>query len=95
MTEDEIFVWAQREGAEVADLLADLSTQYELVRMLPDGSIAGLSKLAYTTGIFLGLNRIGWGARFCFNDRALALRRFGELQSEDDRPAGFIARRGG
>jgi hypothetical protein len=87
MTESEI--------SETAELMADLSTQYDFVRMLPDGSLAGLSRLAFTTGIFLGMTREGWGMRFCFEDPRLALQRFAELQSEDDEPAGYIATRRG
>lgn len=62
-------------------------------RVLPDGSIAGVQRLMFTTGLFLGCTAWGYGRRFCFKSDALAMRRFAELQSEDDTPEGWHARR--
>lgn len=75
------------------DLLAWLKSQYLDVRVLPDGSIAALCELITTRSIILGVTRDSWESRFCFRDRTLASVRFAELQTEDDVPAGFIARR--
>lgn len=80
-------------NAETADLLADLSGQYELLRVLPDGCIVGLHRLMYTTAIYIDLNQWGFERRYCFDNRTLALQRFAELQSADDEPAGYTARR--
>jgi hypothetical protein len=66
---------------------------YREVRVLPDGSVAALADLLYTRAIVLDCDLIGYGARFCFKDKALADQRFAELQSADDVPEGFIARR--
>jgi hypothetical protein len=62
---------------------------------LPDGSIAALGELMFTRAIYLGCHHYGWQKRFCFSDRSLANKRFAELQSEDDEPQGYIAKRGG
>lgn len=78
---------------EIAEIAAELRQSYREVRILPDGSIAGLLDLMFTRAICLSMNRDGYGARFCFEDRALADRRFQELTSEDDVPEGFTARR--
>jgi hypothetical protein len=75
------------------DLLAQLRQDYLAVRLLPDGSIACLGDLLYTRAIILGADRYTWSHRFCFADRLLANKRFLELQSEDDVPAGYTARR--
>lgn len=75
------------------ELLEWLGTQYDTVRVLPDGSIAAKHRLLYTTAIHLGLDRWGWGKRFCFECPQRALEAFQALQSEDDVPEGFIARR--
>ena len=64
------------------------------VKVLPDGSIAALGDLLFTRAVHLGCHDFGWTSRFCFEDRALADKRYAELQSEDDEPAGFTARRG-
>lgn len=66
---------------------------YIAVRILPDGSVAALRDLLYTRAIFLGCDICGYARRFCFEDRALADQRFAELVSEDDEPAGWVARR--
>lgn len=74
-------------------LAEELRGDYLAVRVLPDGSVAGLLDLFFTRAICLGMNREGWTRRFCFADRALAFQRFLDLQSEDDVPAGFVAQR--
>lgn len=66
---------------------------YAIVRALPDGTIAALHDLMYTRAIYLDCNDHGWHTRFCFEDRQLATQRFNELQSCDDEPQGYIARR--
>lgn len=62
-------------------------------RELPDGSVAALVQLFTTTAIVLGCHGFVYESRFCFADPALARQRFAELKSEDDEPAGYIARR--
>ena len=64
------------------------------VKVLPDGSIAALGDLLFTRAVHLGCNNFGWVNRFCFEDRSLADKRYAELQSEDDEPIGYTARRG-
>lgn len=64
-------------------------------RVLPDGSVAALQDLLFTRAIVLGCTRDGWAQRFCFEDRSLALRRYAELEAEDDVPAGSVATRQG
>lgn len=80
---------------ELAQRLADelLAQGYLMTRVLPDGSVAGLQRLLTTTGIFLGMTPWGFESRYCFHDRRLAVERFEQLQSEDDIPAGWKARR--
>lgn len=63
-------------------------------KVLPDGSVAALHDLIFTRSIILGVNADTWVSRFCFKDRDLATRRFADLQSEDDVPAGYTAVRG-
>ena len=52
-----------------------------------------LQDLLFTRAIAFGCHRGGWVKRFCFADRALADRRFVEVQSEDDFPEGHVASR--
>ena len=74
-------------------IAAVIRPHYLKVRVLPDGTIAALGELITTRAIFLDCDQYGWGSRFCFRDRTLALQRFCELQSCDDEPAGYVARR--
>lgn len=66
---------------------------YIEVRVLPDATVAVLRDLLFTRAISLDCDVEGLGPRFCFEDRELATRRFRELQSADDVPEGFVARR--
>jgi hypothetical protein len=76
-------------------LVARLPTLgYIAARVLPDGSVAATIDLLHTRGLCLGVTADSWSTRFCFEDRSLADRRLAELVSEDDVPAGFVARRG-
>lgn len=76
------------------DLFAWLGSEYPMgIRRLPDGSIAAMYKLLYTTGLVLGVDRYGYSRRFCFACPVLALEAFEALVSEDDVPQGWIARR--
>lgn len=75
------------------ELAERLRAQYRDVRILPDGSIAALCDLLFTRALILGCDECGYGRRFCFENRSLADQRFQELQSEDDEPQGYIARR--
>lgn len=80
-------------GEQLAKRIEQLG-DYEKVRVLPDDSVAALGKLTYTTAIYLGCTSYGYAQRFCFKDRGHALVQFLLLDSEDDEPEGFIARRG-
>ena len=71
------------------------ANNYTNLRELPDGTVAGLQKLLFTTAICTGLDSFGWAYRWCFDDPALAASELAKLESMDDEPTGYIARRGG
>ncbi len=66
---------------------------YSDVRTLDDGSIIAIGNLIFTRAIYLDVCITGWGRRFCFEDRALADREFQRLESGDQEPVGWVARR--
>jgi hypothetical protein len=82
---------AASESQRLCDEIASLG--YTEARVLPDGSIAMIGDLLTTTAVYLGGTACGWERRYCFADSDLARLRFLELQSEDDEPQGWIARR--
>lgn len=81
-----------REAQALVDYLKEIGGYLD-VRVLSDGSVAAVGELMFTRAIYLGCNRHGFERRFCYKDRELALKRFHELQTEDDEPTGWIARR--
>lgn len=68
--------------------------EYEHLRELPDGTIVGIGTLFFTTALYVDLNEYGWERRFCFKDREKAIEELKKLQSCEDLPEGWIARRG-
>lgn len=63
-------------------------------KRLPDGSYAGFKRLLYTHAICLGVTPMSaYSRRFCYEDTASCLQSYAELQSREDTPTGWIARR--
>jgi hypothetical protein len=67
---------------------------YSLLAYLMDGTIIGIGDLMFTRAIYIDLDLNGWGKRFCFEDRDLAVEEFMKLKTGDDEPTGWVARRG-
>jgi hypothetical protein len=78
-----------------SELLAHIESlgDYREVRLLPDGSIIAIGDLMFTRAIYMDVSPDGWGRRFCFQDQFLADAEFHRLESEDQEPVGWIARR--
>lgn len=67
---------------------------YLVVDFLRDGTIIGMGDLMFTRAIYIDLDLNGWGKRFCFEDRDLAVEEYTKLKTGDDEPTGYVARRG-
>ena len=67
---------------------------YQHIRELEDGSVAALMPLLFTTSICVDLTMDSWSSRYCFKDPQRALEELRKMNSVDDVPTGFIARRG-
>jgi hypothetical protein len=67
---------------------------YQVVSYLKDGTIIGLGDLMFTRAIYMDMDLNGWGKRFCFENKDRAVEEFAKLQTGDDEPTGWIARRG-
>lgn len=78
-----------------AELIEELKQDgaYLDVRLLEDGSIVAIGNLLFTRAIYMDVDRLGWGRRFCFQDPALAAAEYHKLQHGDQEPVGWIARR--
>jgi hypothetical protein len=75
------------------ELIEYLKESYQNIRVLDDGTIIATGELLFTRAIYIGLDRWGFEKRFCFEDRNLAIKEFLKLQTGDDEPTGWIARR--
>jgi len=80
------------DATQLAIDLARENSEY-ICRVLPDNTVACTFDLMFTRAIILGVGRFSWKRRFCFENHNLAKQRFIELQSENDEPQGYVARR--
>jgi hypothetical protein len=76
-----------------ANLIRWLQSSYTAVRKLPDGTFACIHPLMFTTSVILDCEWWGYGRRFCFESPGRAREVFDSLESADDEPTGWIARR--
>lgn len=67
---------------------------YLVVDFLRDGTIIGMGELMFTRAIYVDMDLNGWGKRFCFEDKDLAVEEYMKLRTGDDEPTGYVARRG-
>lgn len=57
--------------------------EYQNLRLLPDCTIAGTTRLMFTTAVVTGLNMTGYENRWCFENLGYALAALSDLQNVD------------
>ena len=62
-------------------------------RKLEDGGYIAMHPLMFTIAIMTDMTVTGYANRFCFDDTARAFLEFDKIQTLDDEPTGWIARR--
>lgn len=68
--------------------------EYTHLRVLPDGTYAGIGRLAFTVAVYTNLTDIGWSRRFCYPNLALALEGLASLTAWTSEPEPtYVARR--
>lgn len=67
---------------------------YSELRELPDGRVIGLQGMLYTTGLFVGLDRMSYAYRYCYENYALAQTAFERWDGTDHPPGPWIKRKG-
>lgn len=74
--------------------------EYTHLRQLPDGTYAGIGRLAFTVAVYTNLHDVGWSRRFCYPTLALALEGLASLTAWDSEPVSgpdgeplYVARR--
>lgn len=67
---------------------------YSDVRELETGEIAGLQRMAFTTGLIVGLNDTGYRCRYCYPDIAGARAALNIWNGSGDPPGNWIKQKG-
>lgn len=82
-------------SAGLERLLAYLkANEYQDLRVLEDGTIIGTIELMFTRALCVDLDGDGWGQRYCYEDRELAVTACYLMESGDDQPlTGYVANR--
>lgn len=80
---------------EIGSLLTKLlDNGYSHLKRLPDGTICGVAPMAYTGGLFVGLDASGYRYRYCYETVAQASEALGAWNGEGDPPGAWIVRKG-
>lgn len=72
----------------------DWRRYYTDVRELPNGGLVGLSKMAYTTGLVVGLEDTGYAGRYCYERASDARGALNAWTGEGDPPGPWIKYKG-
>lgn len=73
-----------------------IDQSYRDIRVLPDGAVAALFPLMFTTAICTGITwNSSFSHRWCFEDPKVAREQLALMKAEDQEPKGYKARRGG
>lgn len=80
------------EAQKLAKYLEERNEGYTC-RVLADGSVACMFDLLFTRAIALGCTRDTYSHRFCFESKRTAQLRFLQLDSQNDEPVGYVAKR--
>ncbi len=68
--------------------------EHQNLRLLDDGTIVGTLDLMFTRAVVIDLDYHGYARRYCYKDRALAVKACLSLNNGDEEPLpGFIAQR--
>lgn len=68
---------------------------YSHVRRLKSGEVAGIMRMNFTTGLFVGLNYISYRTRFCYHGEEEAAQAIEEWDGHGDPPGPWIKEKGG
>lgn len=77
---------------DIADYMA--ANGYLALRLMPDGSVAGVNKFLFTYGLCTRLDFVGYHARWCFEMLDDALRALNEYDGIGDPPGPWIKQKG-
>jgi hypothetical protein len=71
------------------------SLGYSPARVLPSGETAGVMRMLYTTGLFVGITRHFWRTRFCYETTTDAVAALQTWDGYGDPPGPWIKEKGG
>lgn len=70
------------------EFLADQG--FRRIRRLPSGQLLGVQRQLFTTGLFVGLDRVGYRRRFCYESAAEAVHACVTWDGTGDPPGNWI-----
>lgn len=77
--------------SDLEQLVAKLNEDgYTHVLKMPDGSLAGLYQMLFTTGLFCGLDAYGWQRRYCYERHQDAINALLAWDGRGDPPGPWI-----
>ena len=79
---------------EMRMILALSREGYRGVRRLPSGDYAGVLRMFYTAGLFVGLDASGYKTRYCYETMSEATAALLLWDGEGDPPGGWIKAKG-
>lgn len=78
-------------GSDRARLVARLNSEgYTRCIVLPTGELAGIFPMLFTTGLFVGLDEMGWRTRFCYERVQDAIAALDAWDGQGDPPGPWI-----
>lgn len=79
---------------EIEAVLDDPENRFWCWRQLDDGTYIALGRLAFTVGLFIGVQPITpYQRRYCYSEPTEAFAEYNLMKTGDDLPSGWIARR--
>ncbi len=76
------------------DALNDPDNRFVMWRLLDDGTYIALGRLAFTVGLFIGVEPLTpFKRRYCYKDLGIAFAEYMAMDTGDYVPTGWVARR--
>lgn len=77
------------------DILKEiLKGEYTVLCRISGRGVCGLGRMAYTVGLFYGINKIGYTGRYCFHTLSEATKALLEWGGDGDPPGNWIKHKG-
>jgi hypothetical protein len=80
---------------ELEFLKNELKEDYTAICRIPERGICGVARMAFTVGLFYGLDQTGYIGRYCFHTMSEAMEAIKTWDGKQDAPGNWIKHKGG